>query len=112
MVSVLLELSPDGLLRGFRATGHAGRAAAGGSIACAAVTTLLRTAARLCAEWSMVEGGGADSPGAMDIVLSRKAEAEPSGWLRGVSDFLLRGLSDIQGEFPGEVAVRVLGGPE
>jgi uncharacterized protein YsxB (DUF464 family) len=106
VIDVFLDLSPEGLLRGFRALGHA-EGAVGSNIACAAVTTLLRTAARLCAERGIVEDGEASGPGEMRVVLSRRAEGVSSGWLGGVTEFLLRGLGDLQGEYPGEVAMRI-----
>ncbi len=79
----------------------------GSNIACAAVTTLLRTAARLCAERGIVEDGDANGPGEMRVVLSRREDGVSSGWLGGVTEFLLRGLGDLQGEYPGEVIMRI-----
>jgi hypothetical protein len=37
----------------------------------------------------------------------RDMEDDRGGWLRGVTDFLLRGMSDLQKEFPEKVALRV-----
>ena len=106
MVRVLIALSPDGLMRRFEAEGHAGAAARGNNIACAAVTTLLRTAGRLCAERGIAVAGGAGESGEMRLILSA-AGAPEGGWLRGVTDFLLRGVKDLQDEFPKEIALRV-----
>ncbi len=50
--------------------------------------------------------GGAGSPGEMRLVVSPGADAG-SGWLRGVTDFLLRGVNDLQDEFPKEIVLRV-----
>jgi uncharacterized protein YsxB (DUF464 family) len=80
----------------------------GSNIACAAVTTLLRTAARLCAERGIVEDGDASGPGEMRVVLSRRAEGVSSGWLGGVTEFLLKGLGDLQKEYPREIAMRIV----
>ena len=106
MVRILISLSPDGHLHGFEAEGHAGVTVRGQNIACAAVTTLLRTAGRLCAERGITVAGGAGEPGEMRLILSAGAAPE-GGWLRGVTDFLLRGVKDLQDEFPKEIALRV-----
>ena len=106
MVRVLIALTPEGLLRRFEAEGHAGAAVRGQNIACAAVTTLLRTAGRLCTERGITLAGGAGQPGEMRLILSAPAAPE-GGWLRGVTDFLLRGVKDLQDEFPKEIALRV-----
>ena len=106
MVRILVALSPDGLLRRFEAEGHAGAEAWGQNIACAAVTAMLRTAGRLCAERGITLAGGAGEPGEMRLILSAGAAPE-AGWLRGVTDFLLRGVKDLQDEFPEEIALRV-----
>ena len=103
---IFLAVSPDGLLRRFEAQGHAGVAAAGSNIACAAVTALFRTAGRVCTERGRAVGGGAGSPGEMRLVVSPDSGTS-SGWLRGVTDFLLRGVSDLKDEFPKEIDLRV-----
>jgi len=105
-VRIFLAVSPDGLLRRFEAEGHAGVKAAGSNIACAAVSVLLRTAGRICTERGLAVEGGAGSPGEMRLVVSPESDTS-SGWLRGVSDFLLRGVSDLKDEFPKEIVVRV-----
>jgi uncharacterized protein YsxB (DUF464 family) len=99
-------LSPRGTLRGFDADGHAGADEAGRNIACAAATSLLRTAGRLCAERSLVTAGGALAPGEMRLHLDRSAEDADTEWLKGMTDFLLRGLNDLAQEFPREINVR------
>ncbi len=99
-------MSPDGLLRRLEAEGHAGVKAAGGNIACAAVSMLLRTAGRVCAQRGLAVEGGAESPGEMRLVVPPGADAD-TGWLRGVTDFLLRGVNDLKDEFPKEIVLRV-----
>jgi hypothetical protein len=42
----------------------------------------------------------------MRLILSAGAAPE-GGWLRGVTDFLLRGVKDLQEEFPKEIALRL-----
>ena len=106
MVRVLLVVSPDGLLRSFDAEGHAGAAAAGSNIACAAITMLLRTAGRLCTAHGIAQDGGCGEPGAMRLAVSTVTPAHRE-WLRGVTDFVVRGVSDLQSEFPREIALRM-----
>ena len=103
---IFLAVSPDGLLRRFEAEGHAGTNMAGSNIACAAVTILLRTAGRVCTQRGLAVEGGAGGPGEMRLVVSPETGAG-SGWLRGVTDFLLRGVHDLKDEFPKEIVLRV-----
>ncbi len=105
-MKVTLELDPDGCLAGFTADGHAG-GAPGANLPCAAVTVLLRTAARTVAGAGLAAGGGADRPGSMRLRVSRTA-GEQRGWLRGVTDTLLRGLADAATEAAGEIDVRMV----
>jgi uncharacterized protein YsxB (DUF464 family) len=105
-VRIRLLVSPEGLLCLFEAEGHAGIAARGGNIACAAATALLRTAAGLCAGRGLVRSGSADEPGHLRCELLAPSPAARE-WLSGVSDFLIKGVSDLRDEFPGEIAVQV-----
>ena len=105
MLHVRLELSKEGLLKRFDAQGHAGDDL-GKNVVCAAATVLLRTAGRECLARGIVAGGNAARPGEMAMVL-RDTGDDRGGWLRGVTDFLLRGMSDLQKEFPEKVALRV-----
>ncbi len=89
-----------------RASGHAS-GGLGTNVACAAVTVLLRTTARvLSAVKGLVRDGGADVPGRMELSLSPERRVAPE-WLRGVTDSLVRGVSDLATEFPAEIALRV-----
>jgi len=105
VLRILLQVSRDQLLRGFKAQGHTG-GDLGRNIACAAATALLRTTGRVCTARGVVAGGSKGSPGDMAMVL--RNDGEGSGdWLRGVTDFLVRGMSDLQTEFPDQIALRV-----
>jgi uncharacterized protein YsxB (DUF464 family) len=106
VVRLLLLLSPEGLLRGFQASGHAGEDPAGRNLPCAALTTLLRTAARVCAARGLAQGGGRGDPGELSLSLGSVA-AEHEQWLRGVTEYLVRGASDLHREYPGEIVLRV-----
>ena len=105
-MKVTLELDPDGCLAGFAADGHA-EGAPGANLFCAAVTVLLRTAARTAAGAGLAEGGGADTPGTMRLRVSRTA-GEQRDWLRGVTDTLLRGITDTAAEAAGEIELRIV----
>jgi uncharacterized protein YsxB (DUF464 family) len=106
LVKVTLELDPDGCLAGFTAVGHAG-GNPGANVTCAAVTVLLRTAARTLAAAGVAGGGGADVPGAMRLRVGEVA-AERRAWLRGVTDSLRRGLADAAAEAAREIEVRTV----
>ncbi len=102
-----MELFPDGCLASFRAQGHSENGPAGRNIACAAVSQMLRTAGRLlCAAEGLQAAGSADAPGEMRLSVPRDAKVDRA-WLRGVTDFLLKGLGDLAAEFPREIAISV-----
>jgi uncharacterized protein YsxB (DUF464 family) len=103
---IRIVVSERGTLRGFDADGHAGTDGAGRNLACAAATMLLRTTARACVARGVAVGGGAPSPGLMSLSVAAPDDADAQ-WLAGVGDMLLRGVNDLQAEFPGEFDVRV-----
>jgi len=61
---------------------------------------------RVCAARGIARDGGAGRPGEMRLRLSPQAAHDPE-WLRGVTDFFLRGMKDLQDEFPREVVLQV-----
>ncbi len=105
MLRVLIEVSARGLLRRFEAAGHAG-ADPGRNVACAAATVLLRTAGRECAARGLAAGGGAPGRGEMSLEVADGRQGEDP-WLKGVTDFLVRGMSDLAREYPEQIALRV-----
>jgi uncharacterized protein len=104
---VRVLVARDGVLRSFEAAGHAGAEPRGANVACAAATALLRTAARLGAARGLVTGGSAGERGALSCDVARP-RAGDHAWLRGATDFLLRGLADIAAEVPGAVELDVV----
>jgi uncharacterized protein YsxB (DUF464 family) len=105
LLTVAVHLSEDGCLSGFEAAGHAGQAPAGQNIACAAATVLLRTTVRvLLSTPGLSVDDGADAPGNMVVRILSRGVVD-AGRLSGITDFLLRGLSDLAEEFPREIAV-------
>jgi uncharacterized protein YsxB (DUF464 family) len=107
LIRVAVELFPDGCLASFRAQGHSENGRYGKNVACAAVTQMMRTAARLLYTADGLEKDGeAVEPGDMRLVVSNYEKIDRH-WLRGVTDFLLLGLGDLAAEFPNEIALTV-----
>jgi uncharacterized protein YsxB (DUF464 family) len=107
VIQVTLELDEAGCLRALSASGHAGSSARGSDPVCAAVSALLRTAARLLYRRPglSVTGRAAD-PGQMELRLGPVPEAERS-WLKGVTDLTASGLLDLAEQYPERVSVVV-----
>ena len=79
------------------------------SLVCASATALLKTAAKvLYTERTLRTSGGADSPGHMNLTVREIPKAR-ADWVRGVTDFLVGGLTDLQRDYPGELTVRIRG---
>lgn len=109
-----MGLDFEGALRSLDSRGHAGtgrNSGPGSNIVCAAATVLVRTAARLLAEDpSNRVRGDASEPGVLrceiDPVISLSPEKKL--WLRGVADFLVSGLRDLEKEYPAEVVLKIV----
>jgi len=104
-IIVIVEVDSEHLLKSFVSTGHAGQ----GTV-CAAASALLRTAARLLAGMPELRAhGSAPEAGKLQCSIEpgSSLSEERRVWLRGVTDFLVRGLSDISREYPDEVNVTV-----
>jgi hypothetical protein len=96
-------------LAGFTASGHAGAGRKGEDIVCAAVTALLRTAAKVLAgEPGLKVGGASPEPGVMSLALEPPPEGKRE-WVRGVTETLLRGLTDLDAEYPGRLKLEIDG---
>ncbi|MFP4483693.1 MAG: ribosomal-processing cysteine protease Prp [Spirochaetota bacterium] len=112
MITVRLEVDRRGRLRGVDAYGHAGLGAPGGDPACAAVTGLLRTTARLLAgDRRYVVSGRAEEPGRLTFTVATKG-VTGKGRLRTVADFLFQGVRDVARDYPGAVTVEETVGGE
>ncbi|TFG64214.1 MAG: ribosomal-processing cysteine protease Prp [Spirochaetales bacterium] len=102
MISVTLRVRQS-MLTSFQAEGHAVKGPEGSSIVCSAVTSLLRTAARCVGSKPGISWSGeAAAPGEMSCRIEY-CSADAEEWLMGVTDMLLRGLSDLAEENPDEV---------
>ena len=105
MLSIAVSLDVSGALRSLHLEGHAGDSPSGENLACAAVTLMVRTVARLVesqAEWTV--DGLAPVPGNLFLEITRRPE-DTDEWLRGVTDTLLWALADIVEEYPDAITV-------
>jgi uncharacterized protein YsxB (DUF464 family) len=108
VIHIEVDLSADGRLKALRARGHA-VGPLEGNLPCAAVSFLLRTAARYFSEEGFVEEGAAPAPGGMEFRL-RDPDGIGEERLRGACGMLLRGLADLGREYPRDVEVSVRSG--
>lgn len=112
MIEVSLVLSPaHSTLEEVTVRGHSGDA--GSSVVCAAVTALVRTAARTVESYGKFKlEGGADSPGTLYFKIAGREAAEKGDyiWLMGVTDYLATGIRDIEQEHPAECKMEILSG--
>lgn len=100
MTTVTLVCGKDGAFRSCEATGHAGFAAKGSDIVCAAVTILLRTAADVLSGMDgVVVRANTAGRGELAFTVVRAA-AEKTERLVCTVDFLERGLRSLQSEYP------------
>ena len=105
MVKIAVVLDGNGCLSRMNLSGHAGYALKGADPACAAVTLLARTTARLVSSrtgWTV--DGAALKPGNLSLVIIQRP-GDTDEWLRGVTDTLMLALADINEEFPGAISV-------
>ena len=105
MIEVQLLLDTARCLVGLSTEGHAVRNAGEASIPCAAVSSLVRTAARTVEGRAGIESSGsAPHPGSLELTLHR-VDAASREWLRGITDFLIVGLKDIEADYPEECRI-------
>lgn len=105
MVEIVVVLDGSGCLSRLSLKGHAGFSSSGTDPACAAVTLMARTVARITASregWTV--DGAASEPGNLFLVIKRRPE-DTDEWLHGVTDTLMQALADIDEEFPGAISV-------
>jgi uncharacterized protein YsxB (DUF464 family) len=113
VITVQLRLDGRGCLESLVAAGHSlaasrdSLASDGTNLPCAAVSVLLRTAARVVSMEGRIDSeGSADEPGRLELAVGGYPD-EMAGWLRGVTETLARGLSDVAAEYPGEIAIDI-----
>ena len=100
MLQILIRLDADNVLREIRASGHAGDAVKGENIFCAAATSLMRTACRtVISNKEIISDFKADGPGNLYFSIHHY-ESLKTEWLKGITDYLLTGLTDLDNEYP------------
>lgn len=106
MIDVVVVLEGDELRR-LRSAGHSGDGPRGSDLPCAAVSVLVRTAARMLAAR---EGVGISAfalePGLVDLEVVA-VDAASREWLAGVTAYLVAGLTDVARDFPSHLSVQV-----
>ena len=100
MLKILISIDTDKVLREIRASGHAGDAVKGTNIVCSAATSLLRTACRtVISDKDIKCSFKAAAPGQVDFCIYGYGK-QKSEWLKGITDYLLTGLNDLDNEYP------------
>ena len=107
MVEIAVVLDGTGCISRMNLTGHAGDDPAGSNPACAAVTLVARSVARLVASrtgWTV--DGAAPGPGNLSLEIRRRPE-DTDEWLGGVTETLMQALADIEAEYPDSMSVSI-----
>jgi uncharacterized protein len=88
--------------------GHAGFAESGSDIVCSAVSVLVRTAGRILlsqlqehCEYEF------DGEGSFRLIVLKTTEGKRD-WMRGITEFLLNGLSDLEKDYPAFVKLEII----
>lgn len=101
MISVLIERSKTGILLGVKAQGHAGYAEKGSDIVCSAVTVLIRTTLQVLSELKDVNlKTDVSQRGLISFKILQGFPSSVEEKLKYAGDFLEKGLSSVQKEFP------------
>jgi uncharacterized protein len=107
LIHVFITLDSEGILSKVIADGHSEYEKKGRNIVCAAATVLLRTAARQLEGITDVKlKGEAETPGSLNFVIEWYSENRRA-YLKGITDFLARGIDDLSVEFPSECSLTI-----
>jgi len=105
LIKIVLTFADSGLLETLTSQGHANRTNDLLNEACAGVSILLRTVARL---FSHADGlsvvGSADEPGQLLLSVTDVSDG-CLDWYRGAVDLLLLGLRDLAEEYPDSIKI-------
>ncbi len=108
MIHIAVSVDGREIVRNARVTGHAIGIQKGGNIVCAAVTVLVRTAARLLENRQGVRvSGGPGERGEFSLEVE-SIEQGAVEFVRATGDFLLQGIRDLQTEFPEDCTLTVM----
>ncbi|MCL2806160.1 MAG: ribosomal-processing cysteine protease Prp [Treponema sp.] len=106
MIEIEAVLEDDGTLRACKASGHAGAGKTGNDIVCAAVSVLMRTAiSTLSGRKGITLRYGAPEKG--QVWLETEYEAEGKDFLHAAGVFLIKGLSSVAQEYPGNCKLNI-----
>jgi uncharacterized protein YsxB (DUF464 family) len=107
VIEAIVSLDRAGCLASVSCTGHSVSYSGENNIVCIAFSTLMRTLTRLL---SLQEGllvkGEAPEEGVMFFVMTVRDERKRE-WARGVTDYFLRGISDLSSEYPRDIRVEI-----
>jgi uncharacterized protein YsxB (DUF464 family) len=105
VIRIVLTFADSGLLETLTSQGHANRTSDLLSEACAGVSILLRTAARLFSHTDGLNAvGSADEPGHLVLSVTDVAVGRLE-WYKGAVDMLLLGLRDLAEEYPDSIII-------
>ncbi len=106
MIRIVLTFADSGLLQTLTSQGHANRTTDLPSEACAAVSVLLRTAARLFSHSDGIKAvGKAEEEGHLELKILDVSEGRRE-WFVGAVDVLMLGLRDLSEEYPDSIQIR------
>ena len=107
MVRIRIDLDHYGHLISLNMQGHAGSVSGGSNLACAALSLLVRSIARLL-ESRLGEdfAGQAVGTGELSFDIYRKVDSM-NQWFLGVTETLVQGLNDIDREYPDSILLTI-----
>jgi len=109
VIEVLLVCGKDGAFKSCNASGHAGFAAKGKDIVCAAVTELLRTAVQVLQKTEgMTVKTETPSRGKLAFSVEDNGCSMKIERLRCTADFIRLGVTNLAQEYPANVQLREL----
>ncbi len=107
MVDIAIVLNEAGTLSHLKIKGHVAGAPRGKNLACAAVSLMVRSVARLVtAQPGWKVNGDAPEPGDLSLAIQWHPN-DMTEWLKGVTDTLLRALIDIDEEYPSALSLSI-----
>ena len=107
MITIVLTFEDSGLLKTLTSQGHANRTTDLPSEACAGVSVLLRTAARLFSHTEGVKAAGrAEEEGHLELQVLEVAPRRHE-WFKGAVEMLMLGLRDLSEEYPESIQIRL-----
>jgi uncharacterized protein YsxB (DUF464 family) len=107
LIRVLLHLDAKDCLSYIEVNGHAGYGKKGEDIVCAAATALVRTAAHVVSgQKQLMSATKAPDTGIIQLRLDSYPD-QMREWVKGISDFLLTGFSDLKSDYPQNIDIKL-----